>query len=132
MLRLPNAYAHPLCVCTYTGWRGYLAHLAKTDRNAHLTMVACPDWSLLELLHLLTCRFFETTPPDLINDGLYSTIAIALYETPHRKISLALAAQAMGAVRCTTIWGSKGRAGMNEHLPQVPEDASTSIISSRL
>jgi len=41
--------------------------------------------------------FFTTTPSDLIIDGLYNELALACYKMPHRKVSLALAAQAMGA-----------------------------------
>ena len=40
---------------------------------------------------------FQTTPQDLIDDGLYKSIAIALHEMPHREVSLALVAQACGA-----------------------------------
>ena len=43
--------------------------------------------------------FFATTPPGLINDGLYSDIAIALHTPPHRAVSLTLVAQAVGAVK---------------------------------
>ena len=46
------------------------------------------------------CEFaqmFQTTPQDLIDDGLYKSIAIALHEMPHREVSLALVAQACGA-----------------------------------
>ena len=38
--------------------------------------------------------FFSTTPQDLIDDGLYKTIATALHPMPFREVSLALAAQA--------------------------------------
>ena len=33
-------------------------------------------------------QLFETTPPALIANGLYSAIAIALYAPPHRAVSL--------------------------------------------
>ena len=51
------------------------------------------------------CEFshlFTTTPKDLIDDGLYTTIAIALYAPPHRAVSLALVAQACGGVAHST------------------------------
>ena len=38
-------------------------------------------------------HFFNTTPQDLIDEGLYKTIAVALHEMPHREVSLALVAQ---------------------------------------
>uniref|UniRef100_A0A7S0J4D0 TIR domain-containing protein n=1 Tax=Calcidiscus leptoporus TaxID=127549 RepID=A0A7S0J4D0_9EUKA len=74
--------------------------------------------------------FFETTPPDLINDGLYSTIAVALYEGPHRKVSLALAAQAMGAVRCKPMWASS----VQLQVRRMPEEnaARPCVMSSKL
>ena len=43
-------------------------------------------------------HFFQSTPQDLIDDGLYKTIALALHPMPHREVSLALVAQACGAV----------------------------------
>ena len=43
--------------------------------------------------------FFATTPASLISDGLYTDIAIALHTLPHRTISLALVAQALGAIK---------------------------------
>ena len=47
------------------------------------------------------CEFghlFSTTPPDLLDDGIYSSIAIALHAPPHRAVSLAQVAQACGAL----------------------------------
>ena len=43
--------------------------------------------------------FFSSTPASLISDGLYKDIAIALHTLPHRTISLALVAQALGAIK---------------------------------
>ena len=45
--------------------------------------------------------FFGTTPQGLIDEGIYKEIAIALHTPPHRAISLALAAQALGATKDT-------------------------------
>ena len=42
--------------------------------------------------------FAGTTPQDLIDEGLYKSIALALHPMPHREVSLALVAQACGAV----------------------------------
>ena len=44
-------------------------------------------------------HFFGTTPVDLINLGLYEPIAVLMANGPHRRVSLSLAAQAMGARR---------------------------------
>ena len=47
-------------------------------------------------------RFFCTTPEDLINDGLYKTLAVSLYGgEKHRAVGRALIAKAMGAVAVT-------------------------------
>ena len=42
-------------------------------------------------------RLFTTTPKDLIDDGLYSDLALALYDGPHRAIGYAMVGQALGA-----------------------------------
>ena len=44
-------------------------------------------------------NFFSTTPPELINDGIYRDIALALHTPPHREVSLSLVAQALGATK---------------------------------
>ena len=46
--------------------------------------------------------FFGTTPQGLIDEGIYKDIAIALHTPPHRAISLALVAQALGASKGAT------------------------------
>jgi len=46
------------------------------------------------------CEFghlFKSTPKELVSAGLYGPIALAMYAMPHRVVSLALAAQALGA-----------------------------------
>jgi len=42
-------------------------------------------------------QFFETTPPELIEAGLFAKIAIECLPAPFRRISLALLAKALGA-----------------------------------
>ena len=57
------------------------------------------------------CRFerlFETTPQDLIVDGLYTKIAVAFWPRPHREVSLALAARALGASDALALAASAG------------------------
>lgn len=44
-------------------------------------------------------NFFGTTPQELINNGIYSDIAIALHLPPHRDVSFTLVAQALGGVK---------------------------------
>ena len=43
--------------------------------------------------------FFSTTPQELIDDGLYARVAIALHSGQHRTVSLCLLAREVGAVR---------------------------------
>ena len=43
--------------------------------------------------------FFATTPQGLIDEGIYKEIAIALHTPPHRAVSLAILAQALGATK---------------------------------
>ena len=52
------------------------------------------DWYWLALA---LCRFFDTTPSELISSGLYNQIAVAFHEHPFREVSLALAGQKLGA-----------------------------------
>jgi len=42
-------------------------------------------------------HFLTTTPEDLVEGGLYSSLAVAFHATPFREISIALAAKALGA-----------------------------------
>ena len=46
-------------------------------------------------------HFFEVTPRDLTADGLYKDLAVGCHSGPHRKVSLALLAQALGATKQT-------------------------------
>jgi len=43
-------------------------------------------------------RFFVTTPPELINSGLYSKLAIPCHKEPYRQISLSMVAKAIGCI----------------------------------
>ena len=43
--------------------------------------------------------FFGTTPQGLVDEGIYKEIAVALHTAPHRAVSLALVAQALGATK---------------------------------
>ena len=46
-------------------------------------------------------HIFEVTPRDLINDGLYNDLAVGCHSGPHRKVSIALLAQKLGATKQT-------------------------------
>ena len=43
--------------------------------------------------------FFGTTPQGLVDEGIYKNIVTALHTAPHRAVSLALVAQALGATK---------------------------------
>ena len=72
---------------------------------AHEVHMACAHAIPIVLVHELDqvkggCifdNFFQTTPQDLINDGIYKQIANACHSGPHRSVSLALIAKACGA-----------------------------------
>ena len=53
--------------------------------------------------------FFGTTPQGLIDEGIYKDIAIALHTPPHRAVSLALVAQALGATKAARLAGDSFR-----------------------
>eukprot|EP00964_Phaeocystis_antarctica_P030504 scaffold17230_cov62-Phaeocystis_antarctica.AAC.6 len=58
------------------------------------------------------CQFatlFVATPQELVNDGIYSDIAIALHTPPCRAVGLALMAQALGATKAGTMANAKRR-----------------------
>ena len=55
-------------------------------------------------------RFFDTTPRDLVVDGIYKTLATALAPGMHRAVSIALIAKAMGA-RNPSQWATNGKGG---------------------
>ena len=54
-------------------------------------------------------RFFQTTPQDLIADGLYARVAVAFHTGQHRAVSLCLLARELGAVRYRIKWALKSR-----------------------
>ena len=57
----------------------------------------CPLITFVRPLALvrLWLRLFETTPQDLVQDGLYRKLAVAFHPVPFRAISLAQAAKAL-------------------------------------
>lgn len=46
-------------------------------------------------------HFFKTTPRELVDQGLYKPIALAMYPMPHREVSLTLVALTLGGVKRT-------------------------------
>ena len=55
--------------------------------------------AVLSARHTFTLA--RTAPQGLIEEGIYKEIAIALHTPPHRAVSLALVAQALGATTRT-------------------------------
>ena len=51
--------------------------------------------------------FFQTTPQDLITDGLYKALALAFYPEPFRAVSCCLIARALGASKAVGVAGLK-------------------------
>ena len=72
------------------------------EGGAHLVMVhSTPD-------NADGCEFdhvFSTTPHDLIQDGLYRDLALALHPPPFRQVSACLIARALGATNLDSAWG---------------------------
>ena len=67
--------------------------------------------------------FFSTTPQELIDDGLYARVAIALHSGQHRTVSLCLLAREVGAVRYRmkeALW-EKGGAVVDAAMRKVAE-----------
>ena len=58
--------------------------------------VGCPWAAEIEGEHYLVSG---TTPQGLLDEGIYKELAIALQTSPHRAVSLALVAQALGATK---------------------------------
>ena len=56
-------------------------------------------------------QFFVTTPQDLIHDGLYKALALALYPAPFNKVSCCLVARALGAIDMHATSEARLRAG---------------------
>ena len=66
-------------------------------------------------------KFFQTTPDDLIRDGIYkSSLAIAFHEAPHRTASIRLAAKVLGG----------GKMAPHQALVRLKSNLSKSNLSS--
>jgi len=121
---------------TFLGLRGQLlAHELRTARKHHIQIVLVHEQDP-ERGGCAFDRFFETTPEDLVIDGLYKKIANACHTGPHRDVSLALIIKVMGAVEEQSTWCSriglqrkKTPAEAEEHqrtaLVPVPRDVQT-------
>jgi hypothetical protein len=70
-------------------------------------------------------HIFSATPPELINAGLYEPIALGLYPAPHRNVSFAHVAQALGARKKSRI-GRPSSSSRNTAVSRVTRQASGS------
>jgi len=78
--------------------------------------------------------FFGTTPQGLIDEGIYKDIAIALHTPPHRVVSLALVAQALGATKdAARLAARRGKAKASTTTPKpVSADPEAQTEESRM
>ena len=78
--------------------------------------------------------FFGTTPQGLIDEGIYKDIAIALHTPPHRAVSLALVAQALGATKdAARLAARRGKAKASTTTPKpVSADPEAQTEESRM
>jgi hypothetical protein len=78
-------------------------------------------------------RFFSTTPQDLIVDGLYKPLAVALHPGHFHPVSVALVAKKLGAVsRWQQFWRSSRNLGSRAQLEMqiVVPSSETSLPTS--
>ena len=74
---------------------------------------------------------FQTTPEELVADGLYNKLAVACHPEPHRTVSLALIAKELGAMpkRSRVVTAIKSSANKSSHLvTRLPMSRSTFVL----
>ncbi|EOD04348.1 hypothetical protein EMIHUDRAFT_221124 [Emiliania huxleyi CCMP1516] len=95
---------HMLLYLNRSTWAGdgaeALAEQVRAARSARLPIVMAHENDAL-CGGCIFGHFFEVTPRDLIADGLYHDLAVGCHAGPHRQVSLALLATALGATKQT-------------------------------
>ena len=95
---------HMLLYLKWSTWAGDgaepLAEQVRAARRARLPIVMAHENDAVRG-GCVFGRFFEVTPRDLIADGLYDDLAVGCHADPHRQVSLALLAKALGATQQT-------------------------------
>ncbi|EOD14409.1 hypothetical protein EMIHUDRAFT_451815 [Emiliania huxleyi CCMP1516] len=95
---------HMLLYLKWSTWAGDsaepLAEQVRAAREARLPIVMAHE-NDAALGGCIFGRFFEVTPRDLIADGLYNDLAVGCHADPHRQVSIAHLAQALGATKQT-------------------------------
>mmetsp|Transcript_15167 Transcript_15167/g.45702 ORF Transcript_15167/g.45702 Transcript_15167/m.45702 type:complete len:518 (-) Transcript_15167:419-1972(-) len=93
---------HMLLYLNRSTWAGdggeALAEQVRAARRARLPLVMAHENDAARG-GCIFGHFFEVTPRDLIVDGLYNDIAVGCHSDPHRQVSLALLAKALGATK---------------------------------
>ena len=77
-----------------------LAEQVRAARRAELPLVMAHENDAVRG-GCIFAHFFEVTPRDLLSDGLYNDLAVGCHSDPHRQVSLALLAKALGATKQT-------------------------------
>jgi len=77
-----------------------LAEQVRAARRAELPLVMAHENDAVRG-GCIFAHFFEVTPRDLLSDGLYNDLAVGCHSNPHRQVSLALLAKALGATKQT-------------------------------
>ncbi|EOD14192.1 hypothetical protein EMIHUDRAFT_470646 [Emiliania huxleyi CCMP1516] len=95
---------HMLLYLNRLTWAGdgaeALAEQVRAARRAKLPIVMAHENDAVRN-GCIFGHFFEVTPRDLIANGLYHDLAIGCHAGPHRQVSLALLAKALGATKQT-------------------------------
>ncbi|EOD35585.1 hypothetical protein EMIHUDRAFT_98575 [Emiliania huxleyi CCMP1516] len=95
---------HMLLYLNRVTWAGdgaeALAEQVRAAREARLPIVMAHENDAVRN-GCIFGHFFEVTPRDLIADGLYNDLAVGCHSAPHRQVSLALLANALGATKQT-------------------------------
>ena len=95
---------HMLLYLNTATWAGdgaeALAEQVRAARRAKLPIVMAHENDAVRN-GCIFGHFFEVTPRDLIADGLYHDLAVGCHSDPHRKVSIALLANALGATKQT-------------------------------
>ena len=91
----PAQVTHLLLYLCEATWRDErLAQEVAAARAAKLPIVMAYENDAARDGFLVS-RFFETTPQELISDGLYKNLAISCFPGIHRQVSLVLLAKAL-------------------------------------
>jgi hypothetical protein len=95
---------HMLLYLNRSTWAGdgaeALAEQVRAARRARLPIVMAHE-NDAACGGCIFGHFFEVTPRDLIAEGLYHDLAVGCHAGPHRQVSLALLATALGATKQT-------------------------------